>query len=107
MAADERVVQELAYGLIELHRVIGKCLETRAEIGSALREELFGDSIGVQEGTATQQLGSSGVDLFDLLKRERPGGGNGLGMICGPLAPAAVQLFPLHLVELQVARQAA
>src|SRR5437867_1788164 len=100
MATHERVVQEFSNGLIELHRIIRKCLKDRAEIGSTLGDKFFRDSIGMQKGTEAQQFGSSRVFLFDLLKRERPRSSHGFRMICGSLAPAPVQLFPLQLVEL-------
>src|ERR1700726_4657621 len=100
MEAHERIVQEFSDGLVQLYGVTCQRLEDRTEIGSALRDEFFWNSVGMQKGTEAQQFGSSRVDLFDLLKRERPGGGNRLRMIRGSLAPAPVQIFPLSLIKL-------
>src|SRR5258707_15787188 len=72
----------------------------------SLFEQFFGNAIGGEIGTQTQQLGCRRMRLLDLLKGERPGGGDRIGIVTGLLSPPGQQSCTMLLIELEVVPKA-
>ncbi len=71
-------------------------------MGRALADQLFGDGIGGKIRTEAHQFNRCGVGSFDVLKGQRPGGGNRVRMTGNQSTTPVEQFSPLLLVDAQV-----
>src|SRR5258708_39491900 len=58
----------------------------------------------MEKGTESQEIGSSGVALFNLFKGERPGGGHWFGMIFDLASTALEEVEAMSVIAFEIAR---
>src|SRR6266496_2921544 len=80
IAADERVFEQFSEGCIQPIAVGNNGLQNGTKMGCALDDQLFRNGIGGKEGTEAYQFNRCGIGSFDVLKGQRPGGGNRVRM---------------------------
>ncbi len=96
---DQGKAQQGFQELIEGKRVCNRLLKRCRPIRRPFSEQLFGNGIGSQKRAHLQQLGSSGINVFDVLKGERPGGGNRVGIVDGLCSTPGKQGAPMRVIE--------
>ena len=93
--------------LIEGERVSGGLQQQRTPIRRAVPDEVLWNVVRSEIGTQAQEFGCRWALQFELLKRERPGGGHRVRIVGGLRAPSGQQVFAMGLIELEVVNEVA
>ena len=103
----KRIPEQHPQGFVEFELIPRFFPKVSTLFGDASYQQLFRNSIRSKKCTEAQQVGGSRTLLLDLLERERPGGGNCLGIVEHEATMPRQQFFVVRLVKVEVILQAA
>src|SRR5260370_31002854 len=72
----------------------------------AIPDEFLWDLVGSQESAKAQESRCRWVELFDSLKRERPGCCHRIWIVGGLKPPSSEEFFTIRLIEMEVINEA-
>src|SRR5258708_5891101 len=101
IAADERIAAKHGNRLVEEGEGLGNGSQGWAKIAGPSCNHFQRNGIRRQEGTETQEVSCHGIEVFDIVKGEGPGRGNGFAVFCARVATSFEQVEVSSLILLE------